>query len=654
VLRDGELFIAQAGWPMVYLVRQQSVEAFPDTTLDLEDTTMLGQRQTTDVRLFRTPVKPGDMILVADGPMSRQIGITRIGQILAGSIDRAIQNLETLAPSEDCSAMVIQIGSAALGEHAEQQWTFTPVEPPTTSDESSGAAPSAPPPVADRVPPLPETSGERVIDEQSPRARPPVRPISPPQGAQSQPRVPPDSARSREPEMRTSTSETDAGSAIGDRARDAFSAVSQGMRSLGERILPDRQPSQASRRRRTAARRQQRRGQAVGQPRWGIAAAVAIPLVALLVVGGYLLYRNWATRSQFEQKRDAAMLKRDIAIGNADNPIQARDDWLNVIALANEANDIQPDDPEVRQLLTQAADEIDRIDGVTRLDQIFKLYEYTVPGSTPSRIVVAVLDLYVLDRGSGRVYKHTLNEVRNAIVATDDDPVLIQEAETIKEQNVGMLVDIAWIKEGGDRQAGALLILDRNATLFEYDPTWRQTEVTLLGGKDVWREPNALQTFDANLYVLDVMANQIFKYPAQQYTNAPQNWLQAENDLSTALDIGIDGSIYILHQNGRLEKYFAGEPVSFQFSQMPQPLYSASALYLDIEETAQYIYIADAAKGRIVQLDREGAFIRQLCPAVDFEVDFGQLAGISVDETAGKIYYTAANGLYVADLPPVR
>jgi hypothetical protein len=87
---------------------------------------------------------------------------------------------------------------------------------------------------------------------------------------------------------------------------------------------------------------------------------------------------------------------------------------------------------------------------------------------------------------------------------------------------------------------------------------------------------------------------------------------------------------------------------------MPQPLYSASALYLDVEETVQYIYIADAIEGRIVQLDREGNFVRQFRSSTDIEASFGQLAGVFVDETAGKMFYTAANGLFVADLPVVR
>ena len=89
---------------------------------------MLGQRQTADVRLFHAHVQSGDMILMADGPMARQLGITRIGQILSSSVSRAMSNLETLAPPEDCTAVVIQVGPSEARPRAQkEQWAFMPV-----------------------------------------------------------------------------------------------------------------------------------------------------------------------------------------------------------------------------------------------------------------------------------------------------------------------------------------------------------------------------------------------------------------------------------------------------------------------------------------------------------------------------------------------
>jgi hypothetical protein len=686
VLRDGEAFIAQAGWPMVYLIQRERVEAFPDTTLDVEDSSVLGQRQVVEVRLFRANVQPGDTILIIDGPMARQLGSTRIGQIVSGDLDRAILNLETLAPPEDCSALLIQVGAGAQAQGEREQWAFTPVEHPGAREEI--AAVSAPRPGGEggptregRIRGQPDRPSERGVQEPAAqeRARQPTERVGLDRStvAQTRPartspqrtsfeqvevpeyRVSTPPPRSADPSTRAyqpsasraATPAEPAGPGIAERASAVFHTVGQGLRTLGERMLPDRPLPSAAERRRAATRKQRR--EAGRGSRVGIAIAIAIPLVALLIVGGYSVYRDWSTRTQFETRLDAARLERDIALSNAGSPPQARENWLEVIVLASGAEKIQPGTEEIQGLLAQAAAAIDRIDGVTRLASPTKLYDYTAPDSRPTHIIVSGLDVYILDRGAGQVYHHVLNEVSSALRSPDDNQVLMRETQPIDDQTLGMLVDIAWRKDGGDTQRGTLLVLDRNGLLVEFDPSWEQQKLQVLGGKDVWRNPVALETFDANLYLLDPAANQIFKYPDKQFGSAPLTWMQAEGDLSTAIDLGIDGSIYVTHDSGKMNKYFGGEPVEFAVREIPKPLLGANALYMDIEEVTQYVYIADASDRRIVQLKRDGAFVRQFRPPAEEEAIFDQLSGLFVDERVGKLYYIAGKALYVNDLPPV-
>lgn len=698
-LRGGEAYIAQAGWPMVYLIQRERVEAFPDTALDIEDASVLGQRQLAEVRLFRANVQPGDTVLMIDGPMARQLGSTRIGQIVAGDLDRAMLNLQTLAPPEDCSAMIIQVGAGAKGE--QEQWAFTPVErpasrsqPDATSSRRSGsdervareagvqasrerpaehpewtmeerAEPSQPEPLSSPEPTMAAPDvGQRdhaTVAALRPARTPPetteFEPVEVPEHEVSLPRSRPGGGTwaYQPPSPRTAsgagTPESVARPDIGGRANAAFQAVGRSLRALGQRMLPDRPPPSAAERRRAASRRQARQ---TGRGwRQGIAIAIAIPVVALLFVGGYSMYRDWSTRTQFEAKIDAARLERDIALSNAGSPPQARENWNNVIALAEEAEEIQPDSEEIDALLAQAATAIDRIDAVTRLASPTKLYDYTAPDSRPTHIIVSGLDVYVLDRGAGQVYHHVLNEVSNALRDPTENQVLIREAQPIEDQTLGILVDIAWRKDGGDAQRGTLLVLDRNGLLVEFDPSWEQYKLQVLGGKDVWRNPVAMETFDANLYLLDPAANQVLKYPDKQFGSAPLGWMQAEGDLSTAIDLGIDGSIFVAHDSGKINKYFGGEPVEFAVRDIPKPLLGASGLYMDIEEVTQYLYIADASGRRVVQLKRDGTFVRQFRPPADEEAIFDQLNGLFVDERVGKLYYVAGTALYVNDLPPV-
>lgn len=644
VLRNGELFVAQAGWPMVYLVHREQVQTFPDALSESDDPSMLGQAQMTSVRMYHADLQPKDMILMADGPMARQLGITRIGQILAGNVQQAMHNLEALAPPEDCTAIVIQVTGTVAPSAQAERWAFVDVERPEhepgqpTSDTTEARVSSSSQTDRQLVSIAKEDDGKTAYKEESEAVLAAAGEAEP--GSFGQP------LPARQPPT---------GPSLGEQAAAVLKSVGQGARTLAESMLPEKESTPEIHRaqRRRSAARARRRGKSGEQPaKWWIAAAVAVPVLALLFVAGYTWYRNWSLQSQFSAKLEAAQSKRDIALASSDSPVVARDHWLEVISLAQDAAKFQPDNSQVLQLRNQAETEIDKIDGITRLGQSFKLYEYP---SSPSRLIVSVLDIYVLDRVTGNVYHHALNDLRNGLRNPSDNQVLIQQGRPVEGQNVDRLIDIAWIKDGGERQAGALLVLDASGLLLEYDPTWETFQPQTIGGVSGWRNPCALSTFDSNLYLLDPGANQIFKYWNQQYASDPSRWIAQEGvNIAGAIDIGIDGSIYLLHQDGRITKYFSGEVAPFALTRVPVPLSNANAMYMDVEQTAQYIYIADRTDQRVVQVDREGAFVRQLKPTREQEASFSQLTDIFVDEMAGKLFYIVGNALYVTDIPSVQ
>jgi hypothetical protein len=453
----------------------------------------------------------------------------------------------------------------------------------------------------------------------------------------------------------------ESGPDLREQADAVMHAIGTGLRGLGERLLPDRESSAAEQgpraraqsvRRPTAAPRQretQRR-----RPNWGLMAAILIPLLAILGFGGYTLYQNWSTARLYNALLQEARDKRTSAQSLADSPIQARQAWLEVLSKLQAAEAIEPDEPEISELRTMAETALDRIDGVTRLAGIIELHQYTGSAYQPSRLVVNGTSVYVLDHGGAQVFRHTLNEQRNAALDTAGDPLFLQQGQVVDGTTVGTLVDLAWMDDGGERGTGALLVLDRAGQLFEYDPEFNQFSHEQLGSPETWSSPVSLRTFDSNLYLLDPRANQVLKYVAGQYANTPNRWIaQSDSDLRTAVDMGIDGNIYVLHNSGKLEKYYGGEREPFAVTRIPRPLSGANALHMDVEEVTKYVYLADASERRIVQLDRKGTFVRQLQPVLGEEDRFRQLSAVYADEMADKLYYLAANALYVTDLPPV-
>jgi len=111
--------------------------------------------------------------------------------------------------------------------------------------------------------------------------------------------------------------------------------------------------------------------------------------------------------------------------------------------------------------------------------------------------------------------------------------------------------------------------------------------------------------------------------------------------------MAIDGHIYILYADGRVARFLGGQPAPFELAGLHEPLRSPTAIFTD--EDAEFVYVADAGNRRIVQLDKEGHFVRQFRPAE--EGAFDRLRGLYVDEKGGRLFFVSGNALYLADIP---
>ena len=63
--------------------------------------------------------------------------------------------------------------------------------------------------------------------------------------------------------------------------------------------------------------------------------------------------------------------------------------------------------------------------------------------------------------------------------------------------------------------------------------------------------------FSTSLYLVSQAQNQLFVYPTSNF-NSRKNWLKESADLSQVNDIYIDGSIYLLEKDGKINKFHMG------------------------------------------------------------------------------------------------
>ena len=112
--------------------------------------------------------------------------------------------------------------------------------------------------------------------------------------------------------------------------------------------------------------------------------------------------------------------------------------------------------------------------------------------------------------------------------------------------------------------------------------------------------------------------------------------------------MAIDGQVYVLLRDGRVYKFSQGQPVHFEITGLDEPIGQGVALYASPQSSA--LYIADAAAGRIVLLDKGGQFHRQLRPPEELP-DLSGLSAMAVDESARKLYVAAGGRVWGATLP---
>jgi len=427
-----------------------------------------------------------------------------------------------------------------------------------------------------------------------------------------------------------------------------------GLRTLLSRILPNEPPEIPAKRTMPTDATGQDAVPALSQ-RGLRTVAFIIPAVVLIVVAITYWQRGIAQENEYVSLMEHAQAAFQQAL-NANDDQRARDLLAQADDSFTRAKAIRPDEAAGDELWMSIVQYRDKVDRVERLYWIGSLRTYDNPLTQLRRVISDGLDLYVLDTGTDRVYQHRLDDVGDSLWSDEDDPVLVQRAQQVGTTVVGEIIDTTWMPASTNRQTSGLLILEGEG-LLEYSPKWNPTAVPIVGTEG-WVLPVAVAGYAGNLYILDPQAGQILRYvPGPDgYTAPPEQYLSPhlKDILVGAIDMAIDGFIYVLYADGTVRKLEDGVPAPFEIMGIDRPLSNPTAIYTGPDPLVRFIYIADAGNQRIVQLDKDGRFVRQIKPREEESAPFDSLKSIFVDELANKLYFLDDQSLYIANIPPVQ
>jgi hypothetical protein len=390
------------------------------------------------------------------------------------------------------------------------------------------------------------------------------------------------------------------------------------------------------------------------------ALAILIPLMVTLIVMG--VYFQWG------QVRRLADLKQEMGhslVLAEENQAEdgARRYYNQILALADEAEQIRPGDSEVNRLRNQAMMALDRLDDVTRLSA--QPYHRFGPEARLGAVVLRPGfngGIYTLDQTSSAVYEHRTDE---SYTTPQAEPIHLAVSGQVPAGNyvVNSFIDMMWRPRGQAVTREGLAMLDVSGMLLMYLPTTEDYQLAPLDLASEWRQPVAIATYSERLYILDRGMQQIWKYFPDEYNFVLRADDQAigfndDPELAQAVDLDLyseDASLVVLYEDGRIRYYDTRSGrVQWDESDLAQsglssPLIGPNRVKLVGRGLNASIFISDPGSGRIIQVSRGGTVLAQYRASDELGQDlFTRITDFDVAETPLRVFVTADNVLYLA------
>ncbi len=145
---------------------------------------------------------------------------------------------------------------------------------------------------------------------------------------------------------------------------------------------------------------------------------------------------------------------------------------------------------------------------------------------------------------------------------------------------------------------------------------WKKDESKkAIEADEFWKEPERIELFAGNVYILDKDQGEIWKYPTLGDTfGGRRRWFAVgiAPDLSNVVDMKVVGDIWLLTSTGKLERYSRGAPVNFSMDGFPSKdtgkrLSEPRAVWA----TESLIYVLESGAGRVVVFGDDGKYRAQ-------------------------------------------
>lgn len=176
--------------------------------------------------------------------------------------------------------------------------------------------------------------------------------------------------------------------------------------------------------------------------------------------------------------------------------------------------------------------------------------------------------------------------------------------------------------------------------------TYNQKITVVAKPDSEWGYIKDIVGFAGNVYLLDSVKNQIWKYvPTQSGYSDRQTYLPdgAKVDFSGSLQMKIDYSVWILKEGPEIFRFTGGNFDNFSVGGLDENLKQIKTIFAD--EDGEELYLLDPENSRVVVLTKDGQYLKQYTGD-----KFATADDLVVDSEEKKMYLLESNKLYQLDL----
>lgn len=202
----------------------------------------------------------------------------------------------------------------------------------------------------------------------------------------------------------------------------------------------------------------------------------------------------------------------------------------------------------------------------------------------------------------------------------------------------------------GDAQLASLngnfaFVYSKDKGIIRIDTT-DQNDLQVSKADSDWGSIADIEGFAGNVYLLDKIGPHIWKYlPTESGYADKRDYLSADvkTDLTNARRMQIESSVYVLKNDGGMDRFTRGESDFFSIGGLDKPLNNPKSFY--VSSDTDNLYILDSGNSRLVVVNKTGAYQAEYQGSL-----FATATDLAVDEEAKKVYLLESSKIYSVEL----